>query len=153
MATIRQQIITEVVERLQAAQTEWSVQRRKVAGNPANEAAVTAVVAFVNEDKAIANSDAYLATLQLLVALTVNVEDADTDPDVDDGDAYLYLDRMVAEVEKAMHTPDEWGPNPLFADIVVLGHDVPDPEGETTVLTANVRLQFRYRHHYQDPSA
>lgn len=150
MATIRQQIITQVVERLTAAQTDWSVQRRRLGGNETSpDRPVTAVVAFVSEDKVPGTAEHYTATMSLSVQLSVNAEDADAT--LDEGDAYLYADRMVAAVEKAMHNPDEWGPNPLFTDGFITGHTVTEPDGEATVIHADIRMVFRYRHHYQDP--
>ena len=65
---------------------------------------------------------------------------------------FTYLDRMVVEVEKAVHTPDEWSVVPSFERLTVTGHEVSDPD-EGNELGALIFIEFKYRHDYQDPEA
>jgi len=146
MGSIRDQILGAFVTRLGSI-AGWSSQLRGAVNY--GDAAVRAVVFFASEDKTIATNETYQATMQVGVLLTVRSEDADAA--LDDGNPYRYLDRMVVEVERKVHDPDSWGLDPDYTDAVVLGHEVSDPD-EQNELQAVVRLQFRYRHDYQDPA-
>lgn len=148
MASIRQNILDALVTRL-AAISGWSAQLRG-SPNSIGSAAVAAIVAPVSEDKSITTADQYQATLQVLVWIVCNAEDADGV--LDGGNAYRYLDRLVTLAEKAIHDPDEWGLDPAFTDVQIVGHDVSEPTEDNQV-AAQLRLQFRYRHSYQDPEA
>jgi len=147
VASIRDQILHTLTTRLSAV-SGWSAQLRGAVNYA--DAAVRAVVFFVSEDKTIANNTQYIATMQAGVLLTVRTEDADAT--VDAGNPYRYLDRMVVEVERTIHDPDAWGIDPDYTDAMVMGHEVADPD-EQNELQAVIRLQFRYRHDYQDPES
>lgn len=148
MASIRDVILGALVARL-ATIVGWNVQLRGVENR--GNFAVTAIVYYVGEDKYLATSDQYQATLNVGVEITARMEDAD--PDLDAGNPYRYLDRLVAAAESQVHNPDEWGVNPAFSDVQIAGHDVAFPEEGDTEVAALLRLTFKYRHHYQDPGA
>lgn len=148
MASIRDNILTALVTRLDAI-TGWTTQLRGSV-NIAGDNGVVAIVAFVSEDKRLAASTVYTATMQVEVLITGRAEDADAT--ADDGNPYRYLDRLVVLAEKAIHTPDSWGVTPDFTDVVVTGHEVLDPS-ESNEVAAVLRLQFTYRHDYQNPEA
>ena len=111
--------------------------------------AVVAIVYPESEDKQLANSNTYDATFRCVVLVIVREEDADAV--TDDSNPYRYLDRMVMEVERAVHTPDTWGVDPDYTDVLVTGHEVEDPTDDNEFV-ARVFIEFRYRHDYQDPS-
>lgn len=113
-------------------------------------AAVVAIVYPDSEDKRLANSNTYDATYRVEVMVVVRQEDADGV--TDGGNPYRYLDRMVTLIESAVHTPDSWGIDPDYTDVMVTGHEVQDPS-EDNEHAARVFIEFRYRHDYQDPSA
>lgn len=148
MATIRANILGALITRLQAI-SGWNVQLRG-AENTGNHP-ITAIVYMLGEDKAIATNQAYDCTMTVGVEVEANVVDAD--PDLDDGNPFLYVDRLVAEVEKTIHVPDSWGLSPDLTDVRIDGHDVADPptEEEWMRVQALVRLTFRYRHSIESP--
>lgn len=146
MASIRDNILAALVARL-ATIPLWTAQLRTLQ-NDAGAAKVLAVVAFLTEDKHLATGDQYLASMQVLVWILANGEDADAT--LDAGNAYRYLDRLVVLAEKKIHAPDSWGLSPDFTDVQINGHDVNDPSADNQV-QAHLRLTFTYRHHYQDP--
>jgi hypothetical protein len=145
--TIRATLLKELVSRIDALD-DWTAALRGKSNTVASGA--HAIVYQDAEDKRFANSNAYQATLRVIVLVTVRVEDADAI--IDEGNGYLYLDRRVGEIEAVVHSPDSWGASPLFNDVMVTGHDVMDPERETELM-ARVFVDFKYRHDYQDPSA
>lgn len=111
---------------------------------------VVCIVYPDSEDKRLANSNTYDATYRVEVMVIVRQEDADAVTDA--GNPYRYLDRMVTQVEAAVHTPDSWGIDPDYTDVMVTGHEVQDPS-EDNEHAARVFIEFRYRHDYQDPTA
>lgn len=151
MASIRDNILGALVARLDAI-TGWNGQLRSATNvmEPASTEKVLAIVAFLNEDKELSNSQQYAATMQVLVYIVANIEDAD--PTLDGSNPYRYLDRLVALAESTVHAPDSWGIEPGFTDVQIRGHDVSDPT-EANQVTAELRLVFTYRHDYQDPGA
>lgn len=112
--------------------------------------AVVAIVYPDSEDKELANSNTYLATYRCGVLIIVREEDADAVTDA--SNPYRYLDRMVTEVEKVIHTPDAWGVDPDYTDVQITGHEVDDPTDDNEFM-ARLLVEFKYRHDYQDPSA
>jgi hypothetical protein len=148
VASVRDVILQALVARL-ATIAGFTAQLRGVGNSSAD--LPLAVVLPISEDKSLANSEAYDCTLNVGVLLTVGIEDADAT--IDAGNAFRYLDRQVVLIEKKIHDPDSWGPNPPFTDVLVNGHDVSEIEGDDTKVDAFVRLTFRYRHHYQNPEA
>lgn len=150
MATIRSTILNALVARL-AAISGWTVQLRGAEQTGNHPVAV--VVFMLGEDKALANNLAYQCTMTVGVEISANV--ADADPDLDDGNPYAYIDRLVAEVEKRIHVPDSWGLTPDFTDVRVDGHDLADPPQveEFMRVEALVRLTFTYRHSIESPEA
>ena len=148
MASIRDNILNSLVTRLMTI-PGWMAQLRG-AQNVGGDVPVLAIVAMINEDKRLAGSDTYLATMQAEVLVQGRTEDADEM--LDKGNPYRYLDRLVVEVEKKVHAPDSWGLIPDFTDVVCTGHVVTDPD-ESNIVAAVVQLTFTYRHHYQDPAA
>jgi hypothetical protein len=148
MASIRDQLQTALVARLATISGCTAALRGLQNDLPAS--GFSAVVAMLTEDKVLLTSAPalYSCTLQLLIFVTVAIDDAHAV--TDGGNAFRYLDRMVVLVEKTIHAPDAWGPAPLFTDVAVLGHDVSDPSDENT-LTAEVRVSFTYRHTAEDP--
>jgi hypothetical protein len=147
MATIRRAILEQLVTRLSAI-AGWNVQLR-LAEN-AGRHAVEAIVFLLGEDKVHANDQLYACTMTVGVEISARV--ADAHPTTDDGNPYHYLDRLVAEVEKQIHTPDDW-PIDGFTDVHIDGHDVADPPAENEFMTveALVRLTFTYRHSIHSP--
>ncbi|MBL8752268.1 MAG: hypothetical protein JNK15_03120 [Planctomycetes bacterium] len=148
MATIRDNILNALVARL-ATIPGWTAQLRGLT-NGAPNATVLAVVCFLTEDKSLATNDQYQASMQVLVWIRGNPENADAT--LDGGNAFRYLDRLVALAEQQVHDPDEWGIEPAFTEVQINGHDVLDPANDHQV-QAELRLTFTYRHHYQDPGA
>lgn len=147
--TIRTDILKQLRTRLQQIDG-WSVQ---IARMPSNErdadASVHAFIEIVGEDKSVAGNDSYQCTMQVAVDLLANVEDADAD--IDEGNPLLYIDRLVAEIEKSLHSPDSWGAEPAYADAYITGHAIAPPD-ESSNVEARVALTFQYRHSYRDPS-
>jgi hypothetical protein len=148
MASIRDNICNALVARL-AAINGWKASLRG-ASNDNDDNEVQAVVFFVSEDKRIRGNQHYDATMQVVVMIECRMEDAD--PVADAGNPYRYLDRLVTEAEKTIHSPDAWGLSPDFTDVAIGGHDVSDPT-ENNTLTALLRVTFNYRHDYQNPEA
>ena len=148
MATIRANILQSLVTRL-ATISGWTVRLRDVENVDSN-APVIAIVYPIAEDKQFDSSDAYLCTLRVGVLVTARIENAD---DVDSHNPFLYLDRLIAAIEKKVHSPDSWGADPSFSDLEVNGHEVDEVEGDPTSVIGFVRLTFRYRHKFQDPDA
>ncbi len=146
MTSIRMNIQLALVSRLAAL--GWNAQLRDHENT--GDAPVKAIVFGPSEDKRIETSDQYQNTLNVFVEITVRVQDAH--PTTDAANAYRYLDRMVVLAEKKIHSPDEWGLNPGFTDVAIAGHDTSDPN-ERGEVEALLRLQFKYRHNYQDPEA
>jgi hypothetical protein len=147
MATIRRNILEALVTRL-AAISGWQVSLRTV-DNITPSSGVVAVVYPVSEDKQLANSAAYLATLQVGVLITARVDELNAV--VDAGNPFLYLDRMVSLAEARIHAPDSWGLAPDFTDVVVNGHEVDEVDGDPTSVHAFLRLTFTYRHSITSP--
>lgn len=145
--SIRTNILLALVERL-ATIPGWVAMLRQ--RENAADAAVLAVVFMLGEDKRIETTDQYQASLSVGVLIKARPED--TDPVLDEGNPYLYLDRQVVLAEKKIHDPDEWGLHPSFTDVTINGHDVADPDEEQAV-EALLRLTFTYQHDYQDPEA
>lgn len=147
MTSIRQSILLDLVDRI-GALPGFECTLRGYSNRSTSSELVTAVVAFVSESKQIETSEHYNATMQVGVVLQVNVEDADATED--ESNPFRYLDRMVVEVEKLMHSPDQWGPSPSFSFVEINGHEVSDPDEDST-LAAMLRLTFQYRHRFDDP--
>jgi hypothetical protein len=149
MASIRDQILQALVARLAAVSVDWHVQLR-AAVNPDDTKKVQVVVWQLGEDKTLATTDQYSASLQVRIYIVGHQEDADAN--LDAGNAYRYLDRLVVLAEKKIHAPDAWGVDPDFTDVVCNGHDVLDPEQDNQV-EALLRLTFTYRHQAANPEA
>ena len=147
MVTFRNAIMQELAARL-ATITGWNVQLRS--GENTGNHAITAIVFLLGEEKIDVKTPDYVARMTVGVELTARVVDAD--PDEDDGNPFLYIDRLVAEVEKQIHNPDEWT-TPGFRDGRIDGHDVADPpDGEEFMhVAALVRLTFTYQHDVTSP--
>jgi hypothetical protein len=144
--SIRAGIQQALVERLADA-TGWDVQLR--GSENTGTSSTTAVVYQVGENKSIANNEQYTAILELGVLISIRLEDQATG---DAGNPYLQLDRAIAAVEQVMHSPDEWGLDPDYTDLRVLGHEVSDPTDDAEPL-GWVRLQFTYRHSILTPQS
>ena len=147
MGSIRDNILTALVSRL-ATIPGWDAQLRGVENTSAT--GVTAVVSFLTEEKQFANNEQYDCSMEVVVWIIGHVEDASVS--LDASNAYRYLDRLVTLAEKKVHAPDSWGLNPDFTDVRINGHDVRDPEDESTV-EALLRLTFTYRHQLANPEA
>lgn len=145
MTTIRMTIMQALVARIDAI-TGWSAALRGTSNDI--DAAVFGIVYPVSEDKQLANSAEYDATLRVEVAIIVRTEDV---TDQQEFNPYIMLDERVAQVEQVVHAPDSWGISPAFTDVVVTGHTVEDPTEENELM-ARVFITFRYRHDYQNPS-
>lgn len=146
--SIRQQILRDFVARLNTI-SGWAGQLRSDKNDFTTNKQVLAVVAATGERKQLSNSERYDAWLTVEVLVVGHTED--TDPTLDGGNPYAYLDRLVSQVEQAMHLPDTWGVNPAFTDGWVDGHQVQEPAQEAQIV-AVVNCTFHYRHHYQDTS-
>lgn len=117
-----------------------------------NELASSPVVVILfpdGENKNIATSEQYQSNYRLEALIVCRPEDAD--PTIDEGNAYLYLDRNIVLVEKVVHSPDEWGDVDV-TDVQITGHTIEDP-GDGTEIAARLFIEFDYRHNYQDPEA
>ncbi len=145
--SIRVALQTLLVERL-AEIDGWTAAHRGRENDVA--AAVHAIVFPASEDKTLATIDQYQCNLRVEVLIVARIEN--TDPTIDDGNAYRYLDRLVAEAEAVIHAPDTWGSNPAFTDVHVDGHEVGEPD-ENNELVARLFLTFKYRHSITDPGA
>jgi hypothetical protein len=145
--TIRDTIMTALVTRI-AAQTGWTAQLRS-GSNEAGDG-VTATVFMTGEDKKLANIDQYNCTLLVGVEILAQAEDADAT--IDAGNPYRYLDRLVSQAEQVIHEPDDWGLDPDYTDVQILGHEVRPPSDDVT-LAALLRLQFTYRCSIATPQA
>ncbi len=143
--SIRDQIMRALVTRI-ATLTGFDAQLRGLT-NEAGDG-VTATVFYTSEDKRPANIDSYNCTL--LVGIEILASAGDADEELDDGNPFRYLDRLVSQIEQTIHAPDQWGVDPDFTDVQILGHDVRPPNDEQ-VMGALVRLQFTYRHTIQTP--
>lgn len=145
--SIRIQLQKELVARL-AAIAGWTATHRG-RENPA-ESAVHAIVYPTTEDKKLGTIDLYECTLRVEVLIIARAEN--TDATIDEGNAFFYLDRLVAQAEAVLHTPDVWG---SFQQSTVRvqsdGHDVNDPT-EDNELAARLFVTFQYRHLVTDPS-
>lgn len=154
MASLRDQILMGLVDRLAAISPDWKADLRDVQ-NVAG-AKVRAVVFFMSEDKSFANSSLYDCTLQVGVHIEVDAEDADDTLDgtgvAGSANPFRYLDRQVVLAEKAVHAPDVGDVDPGFTRVLVNGHDVQDPTDATT-FSAVLRITFEYRHQVVDPEA
>lgn len=154
MATIRNQILSSLVQRLATIPT-WVVQRR--AEQNSFKKPVTAIVFALGTEQEFANSDYYDVTMTVGVEIAGSITNVDDDLDGDgtpgSGNCYSYLDRLVAAAEKVIHAPDSWPDNPGFSRVTVNGHDVADPpEGdEQTMVQALLRLTFVFRQAISDP--
>jgi hypothetical protein len=115
--------------------------------NDFSETEATAIVYPEGESKSIGTQEQYQASYQTEVLLVCKPELAD--PVLDEGNAFVYLDRKLTEIEKVVHNPDEWGDVDV-TDVEITGHTVEDP-GDGTEVAARIFIAFQYRHHYQDP--
>lgn len=147
MGSIRDTLMNTLVTRINAISGISCALRSR---SNTVDSAVTAIVYPDSEDTRLANAYAYDASLRVEVLLIVRAEDASAD--VDASNEYRYLDRMLVEVQKVVHTPDSWGASPTFTDVEMTGHVVEDPS-EDNELMARLSIQFTYRHNYQDPTA
>lgn len=147
MASIRMQLMTALVARL-ATLPGWSARLRDL-DNESGTGTVQCVVYPIAEDKRLATSDSYIATLQVGIYIEARSEDAS---DVTDGgNPFRYLDRLVVLAESLVHQPDAWTSAPGFTDVVVNGHELDQAEGDPTSVEAFLRLTFTYRHSYLSP--
>jgi hypothetical protein len=153
MTSIRYQLLNELVARVDAITDVGCVLR-----NITNQVdqAVMCIAYPEGEEMQLANTNSYNASFRVEVMVIVRVEDAD---DTLDGDGtagsanpYRYIDRMLTEVQKVVHTPDQWGTVPDFTDVAMTGHVVEDPT-EANELEARLFIEFSYRHDYQNPGA
>lgn len=155
MASIRWTIMEALRDRL-ATLTGWDATLRRDVDTRGKEP-VRATVWHVGEENEFANASSYNVRLEVIVEIEARAADAD---DTLDGDGtagsanpYSYLDRMLVEAEKLIHTPDSWGLDPAFTDVTVTGHDVAGPgDGEVHTVAALLRLTFRYRRSIEDPT-
>jgi hypothetical protein len=145
VASIRDTLLTTLVTRIDAIDGVSCVLR-----SSRNEAtsAVAVIVYPDGEDKELATNDQYQATYRVEALIIVREEDASEA--LDDSNPYRYIDRMITAIEKVVHTPDSWGIDPDYTDVVVGGHAVEDPS-EDNELMARIFITFTYRHNYQDP--
>lgn len=156
MATIRKTILEALRTRL-ATLPDWDVTLRRDVDKRGAEK-VRATVWMLGEENQFAGSNSYDVALTAAVQIEADVVHADDDEDGDgtpgSANPYSYLDRRVAEAETLIHTPDSWGLDPAFTDVIVNGHDVADPEPgeEPHTVAALLRLTFRYRRTIEDPS-
>ncbi len=147
MASIRDSLLTTLVSRINAisgitGQLRGSYQTLT---QP-----VVGIVVPVGEDKRLANNNTYDANYRCEVMIIVRQEDAQAD--TDDSNPFRYLDRMITEVEKVVHTPDSWGVSPDYTDVEITGHEVDEPTDENEYV-ARLFITFTYRHDYQDPES
>lgn len=143
MATIRANILKALVTRLEDI-PGWNVQLR--GAEQTGNHPIAAVVFLLGEDKPTLDSQDYTCRLTVGVEITARVDDASES--LDDGNPFLYIDRLVGLAEKQIHSPDSWGLEPDFTDVRIDGHDVADPplEHDWMVVEALLRLTFTYKH-------
>lgn len=146
MASIRDQILMALVARIDAVSGISAALR---ADENTVNSPVHVIVYPIGEDKGLDTSQSYNSTFRVEALLLALAGDADAT--LDGGNPYRYLDRMVTEVEKVIHEPDEWGPAAPVTDVWIAGHDVIDPDEENEV-AARISITFKYRHYYKDPS-
>jgi len=147
MGSIRDGLLTTLVSRIDNISGVTCSLRSRA--NTISDA-VTCIVYPDSEDTRLANAYAYDATLRCEVLIIVRAENA-TEL-TDGGNEYRYLDRMLVEVQKVVHTPDSWGSAPSFTDVEMTGHVMEDPSEENE-LSARLSVTFTYRHNYQDPTS
>ncbi len=141
MASLRDQIATELVARLDAL-TGWAATLR--GGDEVTNVAVLAIVAILGESKRPRDSLMYACTLQLGVLIRGRHEDAD--PTLDGYNPVRYMDRLVATAERAVHA-SPWQNEALIS---ITGHTV-DASEDPNVFEATLTLTVDYRHNFDDP--
>tara|TARA_R110000796_G_scaffold229663_2_gene347055 strand:+ start:814 stop:1257 length:444 start_codon:yes stop_codon:yes gene_type:complete len=146
MASIRDNLVTTLVARIDAVDgfTGYLRDQRNQATTP-----VVCIVAPDSEDKQLATNGEYNCTYRCEVVIVAREEDADDE--IDGGNSFRYLDRLITQVEMLIHNPDSWGVSPDYTDVQITGSEVADPD-ESNELYARVFVQWSYRHDYQDPS-
>jgi hypothetical protein len=149
MVSVRVALLDALVARL-ATITGWTA-RLDNGENREGNAPIVANVFMVDEDKQLANSDHYLATLQVGVQVCARRDRADAT--LDGGNPWKYLDRLVVLLEKKVHAPDSWGVNPDYTEVVINGHTPYAIDGDETTVYADVLITFTYRHSYLNPEA
>lgn len=146
MATIRDRIINALVTRLQDGLAGWSVQLRQIVNSGPLP---RALVYYVGEEKDIGSNNAYGCRIDVAIEISAAPEDADDD--VDGGNPFAYLSRLVGQAEALIHSPDEWDDHPGFSDVRIVGHDIADTDDEDLVVFALLRLTFTYQHSLLGP--
>lgn len=146
MPTIRDNIVSALVARLQAGLTGWSVQLRELV----NKGPLPmAVVYYVAEEKDSGGNNAYSCRIGVAIEISAAPEDADDTED--GGNPFTYLSRLVGQVEALIHSPDVWDDAAGFSDVRIEGHDIADTEDEDLAVAALLRLTFTYQHALAGP--
>jgi hypothetical protein len=141
VASLREAILDELVTRLDGIGDGWSAAKR--GDSNVLNATVSAIVYQTGETK-LTESITFKCTLAVSAEITVNEEDADDT--IDGGNVYTYLDRMVADAERAIHGalwPDGF-------NALVRGHTPAQPDQDTRA-AARLDLEVKYEHNIEDP--
>lgn len=146
MATIRDSILAALVARLQDGLPGFNVQLRELV----NKGALPLIVVYyVAEEKDVGGNNAY--SCRIGVAIEISAAPEDADDDVDGGNPFTYLSRLVGQVEALIHSPDAWDPAAGFSDVRIDGHDLADTDDEDLAVSALLRLTFTYQHSLLGP--
>lgn len=143
MASLRDALAQILVSRL-AALPGWTALRG--GRDQASNAGVLALVHQISESKQAANTHFYACSLRLGVIVRSGAELASAS--LDGGNPQRYLDRLVADVERAVHS----SPWPSETIVNIEGHEVAPPS-ESSVVEALVTVRCDYRHAFDDPDS
>lgn len=141
MASLRDQIAEELVDRLDAI-AGWTAVRGS--RGEASNVPILAIVYQIGESKRAANTEFYACSLRLGVVVRSGVEHADDT--LDAGNPQRYLDRLIVQVEQAVHG----APWANEAIVSIEGHEIAPP-GDQTVVEALVTVAVDYRHNFDNP--
>lgn len=141
MAAIRDSIAQQLVATINAL-SGWSAVLRDA--ETSLNVPKLAVVNILGESKRPADQLFYSCALRLGVAVYAQSEDADAT--LDGSNPSRYLDRCIADVERAVHSVT-WSNDEIAT---IAGWDAEPPNAEN-VLQALVNVSVDYRHNFDDP--